>query len=341
MAAPQVTTHLQRILCTSWATNPLLHPLLQTARSQPSRIDSLLRPHLHEHHFPQELEVYITDYVNITITPGLYGDETPHRPPWYYANSLLYGMLLGRAYTLLSTPVRPPKSLSSLSDFPFPKLPAELRLQIYEYYKEVSAQRQRYWVIMTRIFLKALWSGYEPEEGSRYITGILLLTCGHALSSTAPLLRGHGRSWIWWDDRIKDPEHTWGWQELLEAIMKTSELPRHNTDIKKLRKRWEEARQIGFSSYWGFSEGPGRDLESLHKHYEYVSKEVLEVMDLAREHLRTDERDWTPPEITTKFFNQLFEGNEEGKRVWQATGIVPDALEVQSEEDAAINEANT
>ncbi|KAF2194157.1 hypothetical protein K469DRAFT_689199 [Zopfia rhizophila CBS 207.26] len=303
----------------NYAIKPLSPPLLQFARAQPSRIDSLIRPHLYSHHFPRELETYITDYVSIVITPGLYGDEAPHRPLWYYANCLVHGAILGRAYSLLCTPVRPPKSLSNLSDFPFSKLPAELRLQIYGYYKEDIAQRKRFWDVMTLVFIKALWSGRDPEEGSRYITGILMLTCGHALTSDSAPPRGRGARWIWWDDRIAEPEYTWGWQELRDAIMATSRLPRGNTDIKELRKRWEETRHELFEHNWNHEE----------------------LLDMAREHLRTDERDWTPPEIAAKFFNHLFEGNEEGKRIWEITGIVPQALERSSREESESVEGDT
>ncbi|ORX92792.1 hypothetical protein BCR34DRAFT_580893 [Clohesyomyces aquaticus] len=311
-------------------SNPAGHPIVAAARSQPSKIDSLLRPFLSSQTFPQELELMMNDYVNTSATPGLHGDTSPHRPQWYYANSLLYGMLLGRAFTLLSTPTRPPRSLSDAENFPFKKLPAELRFQIYEYYKEDLAQRQGYWDVMTRIFVKALWSGPQPEEGSRYAAGVLLLSCGHALSLAAPLLRGRGRRWMWWDGEIKDPGYIWGWEELYSVVMKTANLPRGNTDINELRKRWEEAQQDGFFSSW--VPGQVRDVEALTKRYEYVSKQVLEVMDLAREHLQADERDWTPPEMTVKFLNQLFEGNEEGRRVWEAKGITPGPFDVAHEE---------
>ncbi|KAF2116995.1 hypothetical protein BDV96DRAFT_571384 [Lophiotrema nucula] len=314
------------------------HPLLQAARTEPSKIDTLLQPYLHNHAFPKAIEQHMRDYVNICVTPGLYGDQAPDRPNWYYANCLVHGMLLGRAYSLLSTPMRPPKSLSNPIDFPFIKLPAELRLLIYEYYKEDQAQRQRYWDVMTRVFLKALWSGRDPEEGSRYITGVILLAGGHALSTAAPLLRGYGKRWIWWDDRIAVPEHSWGWQELRQAIMATSSLPRSNTNIRRLRNSWERVR----SDWDTQADIAGNRLEDRErmrqeqdiwcKSSEYVSTDVLQILDLAREHLRTDERDWTPPELAAKFLGPMFEKNEEGHRIWQATGLVPRALEKLPEE---------
>ncbi|KAF2267342.1 hypothetical protein CC78DRAFT_577300 [Lojkania enalia] len=310
-------------------SDPPSHQLFQDARLRPSSIDSFLRPYLYSHSFPEELEVYMQHYTSTCVTPGLHGVEAPHRPQWYYANCLIHGMLLGRAYSLLSTPVRPPQNLSNPSDFPFSKLPAELRLQIYSYYKEDLAQRQRYWEIMTRIFIKALWSGRDPEEGSRYITGIILLTCGHALSSSARLLRGYGKHWIWYDDRLAAPEHAWGWPELRDAIMATADLPRMNNDITGLRTRWEKIWQ----EWDAHREITGQTLFSSdpqqRNSLEYVSKNVLHVLDLTREHLRTDERDWTPPEIVAKFLTDLFDGNEEGRKIWEATGIVPRALDVQ------------
>lgn len=302
-----------------YSATPLGHPLFRAARTQPGSIDSLLREHLHQESFPKELELYVRDYVNVEQTPGLYGDASMNRPQWYYANALIKGMLLGRAFHLLSTPVRPPLSLSDVSEFPFSRLPAELRLEIWAYYKADLLQRQKYWDIMTRVFIKALWSGREPEEGARYMTGIILLCCGHALSTTASSLQGRGSKWVWWEDRIADPERTWGWDELTAAVMATAELPRSNTDIEGLRRRWEDTRD-------DFSENVER-MNNWLETGEYVSRQTLTVLDLAREHLKTDERDWTPPELAVKFLSPLYEGVDEAKAIWQETGFVPRAYE--------------
>lgn len=307
-----------------YTSRRITHPLFQEARRHPAKIDNLLKPYLHSDTFPDELEHYIHDYVSTCGTPALFGDWSPDRPRWYYANCLIHGMLLGRAFSLLSTPTRPPRSLSSISDFPFPQLPAELRLQIYEYYKEDLAQRQRYWDVMTRIFIKALWSGRDPEEGARYTSGIIMLASGNALSSAAPLLRGHGDRWVWWHDEIKTPEHTWGWEELHSAVMATADLPRSNTNIKQLRKRWEIVRV----KCHDLNDPSQRENYNLWQQgSEYVSSHVLQALDLAREHLRSDERDWTAPELTAKFMHPLFDSDGEAQRLWEATGRVPPALE--------------
>ncbi|KAH7127168.1 hypothetical protein B0J11DRAFT_505877 [Dendryphion nanum] len=301
-----------------FSTNSLSHPLIQAAREDPGRIDALLGPYLHKESLPEDLQVYLEDYISIPITPGLYGDSSPDRPCWYYANCLIVGMLLGRAFALLSKPTRPPQSLSSLSEFPFSRLPAELRLQIYEQYKEDLAHRKRYWDVMTRVFIRALWSGRDPEEGARYITGILMLTCGHALSENSWLLHSRGSKWLYWSNHLSDPDRTWGWNDLRSAVMSTVNLPRANTNIQVLRKRWER---------WTHIDPMERQTMGLTLWPEYVSRDTLAVLDLAREHLRADERDWTPPELVSKLLNGMFEDMDEAKKIWEATGFVPQVYE--------------
>lgn len=293
----------------------LKHPLIQAAREQPGKIDQLLRPYLHNETFPSDLAVYLHDYTDLVVTPGLHGDAAPDRPRWYYANSLIDGMLLGRAYKLLSTPTRPPRDLSNPIEFPFSRLPAELRLQIWGYYKEDAAQRKRLWDVMVPVFIKGLWSGRNPEEGARYITGVLMLACGCALANVSHLLVGLGFKWVWWDDKYSDPDLSWGWQELVAAIMKTAKLPRTNTSIQAVRDRWwypDRAEQHSM----GVTSPP-----------EYVSEQTLAVLDLAREHLKSGERDWTPPELVAKFLDPMFEGMEDARQIWVATGFVPQVYE--------------
>lgn len=297
------------------------HPLLSAARSNPSAIDSLLSSRLRSATLPTELANLIEGQISLAMTPSLYGTGSPHRPPWYYATCLVHATLLGRAYALLSTPTRPPKDLSNLKDFPFPLLPAELRLQIYEHYLEDLEQREKYWKVMTTVFIKALWSGCDPEEGSRYITGILLLTCGNALAPT-PNLQGRGKGWVWWDDRISEPENVWSWEDLKQAVMNTEKLPRGNTNIIALRERWERVHEEYYKRIQ--ETGTTDDFFEEHRNWdeqaEYVSAQVLEVLDVAREHLRAGERDWTPAEIMAKFLNQLFEGREDARTNWEAAG---------------------
>ena len=293
-AFPAIDTHLQSPSAPSSSTSST------DDNNNPPQTSYLTSPTL-----PEDLDHLIRNYTTTLTTPGPHGAGLRSRPRWFYANCAVFGTLLGRAFALLSTPTRPPVSLTNVSDFPFSKLPAELRLQIYEYYKENRAQRQRYWDVISRIFVKALWAGREPEEGASYIAGIILLTGGHAMSLVErPVLCGYGSRYVWWDDAIKDLEHRWTFAELREAVFATRDLPRGNTDIKVLEG----------------VPGVGK---------EFVSREVLEVYDLAREHLRGgDERDWTAPEIEARLLRGLFEG-EEARGIWEEVGVVPRVFEME------------
>ncbi|KAF2676200.1 hypothetical protein K458DRAFT_193078 [Lentithecium fluviatile CBS 122367] len=308
----------------AFTPNHLSHPLLFSARTSLPKIDTLLqRPNpttndaspLSSQTLPTSLEASMKAYTTTLTTPGVHGGGIRSRPRWFYANCAVYGTLLGRAFTLLSTPSRPPKSLA-LPDFPFARLPAELRLHIYAYYKHDLLQRCRYWAIMTRVFIKALWSGREPEEGACYTTGIIMLTAGHAMSLVASQLRGRGTRYIWWDDSFADAEHTWGWDELSAAIYATRDRPRNLTDIT--RKHMYDPSRLEFPPVEGY--------RGVRERLEYVSRQVLEVYDLAREHLRADERDWTPPEIEARLVRVFFE-SAEARAIWEGTGMVPRVFE--------------
>lgn len=292
-----------------YGTESLSHPLLKAARRAPNDIDAHLRPYLFSHQLPAELETLMKEYVSTLATPGFYDGGLRSRPRWFYANCAVFAMLLGRAFTLLSTPVRPPPSLDSPRDFPFAKLPMELRLMIYEQYKADLTQRQRYWDVMTRIFVKALWSGRDPEEGSRFVTGIIMLTSGHAMSQCAGLLRGRGARYVWWDDSIRDLDHVWTFRDLRAALLETKELPRDNSDYTHVCMT---------------------ECSSTTNPYErmtdYVSREVLEVLDLAREHVEASERDRTPPEIVAKILDPLFD-SEDARAIWVETGLLPGTYE--------------
>ncbi|KAJ4299063.1 hypothetical protein N0V90_004307 [Kalmusia sp. IMI 367209] len=250
--------------CT-YGSDALAHPLLKAARRAPQDIDAHLQPYLYSHTFPTELERLMKKYVSTMATPGLQDGALRSRPRWFYANCAVFGMLLGRAFARLSTPVRPPKSLDVPHDFPFSKLPAELRLIIFEYYKEDLAQRQRYWAVMTRMFVKALWSGRDPEEGARFTAGIVMLTSGHAMSSCAPLLQGRGARYVWWEDAIKELDHVWTFHDLRSALLATKRLPRNNTDFLHV-----------------FMTDPSSTTNPYDRLSDYVSNEVLEALDLAR-----------------------------------------------------------
>ncbi|KAF2870411.1 hypothetical protein BDV95DRAFT_639865 [Massariosphaeria phaeospora] len=239
--------------------------------------------------------------------------------PTACSSAQLGQVVLGRAYTLLSTPTRPPRTLSRAQDFPFAAQPMELRLQIYGYFSATLAQRHRYWAVMTDIFIKALGGGRRlpprwrrrPDEVGRYTTGIVLLACGHALGSGYHL---------WDEEHRADPEHTWTFADLRAALMATAALPRNNTDFFAKERRWYEYLRKGGTPHISDTERQA---------WQHVSQPTLEVLDLAREHLRSgDERDWTTPEIVARLLDGLLEGaGEEERGVWVSEGVVPWELE--------------
>lgn len=70
----------------------------------------------------------------------------------------------------------------------FSTLPLELRLPIFEHYTIRLDQRRKLWSIISSTFIKAFFCGPESEPLSRYCAGILMLTCGRALSRTRRLI---------------------------------------------------------------------------------------------------------------------------------------------------------
>ena len=287
------------------------HPALRSARLNPLSIDALLSPYLLEPDFPNEIEKCISPYVTLDRAPCQFGANPPHRPPWYYASSLLCGLLLGRPYVLLSTPQRPPKQLDDEREFPFSRLPPELRLEIWDHYKQNLAHRSSYWDIMSRIFIKALWSGRHPEAGSRYIAAILVLVCGNAIRNSAPPVCGHGTYWHMYEDDIQNLNVRWGWPKVESSFMRTEDLPRENADIEK------------FWRFWNMIPSLGGYLVATTQH-EYVSTEVLEALDVAREKTKKGERDWSTEEVIDKFWCKRW-NNEVGKvkEIWTKCGSVP------------------
>ena len=168
---------------------------------------------------------------------------------------------------------------------PFSMLPTELRLQIFQYYKDCLEQRRRLWSIISSTFIKALFSGPDPAPLARYCTGILVLTCGHALSHTECLI-GKGKNWVWYSDIIDQLEEVWTWSDLEQAIMQTSRLPRDTFDVSALLKSQADWKTTG-------------DVP------EYVPQEVLHVLDVARAHVQDGARDLNSGEIAAAWLPKL------------------------------------
>ena len=292
-----------------YSPESLSHPLLRAARRSPHLIDSLLRPRLHSPTLPDELEALMKEHVSTMATPGVSQGTLRSRPRWFYANCAIFGLLLGRAFTLLSTPTRPPSSLNSLAEFPFPRLPPELRLIIYEHYKRDLAQRSRYWDVMTRLFVKGLWSGADAEEGARFATGIVMLVSGHAMSRCARTLQGRGTHYVWWSESIEGMEHVWSFWNLRQALLDTKRLRRDNTDYSKV-----------------FTANDPDSRDNYERMTTYVSSEVLGVLDWAREHVEASERDCVPQEIVARVLKPLVEEGE-ARAIWVETGLLPAVFE--------------
>ena len=168
---------------------------------------------------------------------------------------------------------------------PFSMLPTELRLQIFQHYKDCLEQRRLLWSIISSTFIKALFSGHDPEPLARYCTGILVLTCGHALSQTKRLI-GKGKHWTWWSDAIGQLEEFWTWSDLEQAIMQTKHLPRDTFDVPALMESEADWATTG-------------DVP------EYVPKEVLHVLDEARAHVQDGARDLNSVEIAAVWLPKL------------------------------------
>jgi len=156
-------------------------------------------------------------------------------------------------------------------------LPTELRLQIYQIYTDSLRQRRRLWSVISSTFIKALF-GSDPESLARFCAGMLILTCGRALSRTRHIM-GNGTEWLWRHNEIVGKEDFWPWADVEQAIMRTEDLLRHTRNV----------------TAWMYSENPDpmlpvwastRDLP-----HGYVPCEVLHILDEARDHLQESARD--------------------------------------------------
>ena len=149
----------------------------------------------------------MNDYIGVK-----YPQSTRHTydPLWssvYFAERLIHCILLGSAQAPLATSIRPSHLFSDPSNVSSLKLPAEFQLGIYEYFEKDMACRMKYEEIMADVFIKALWSGLAFEEAPRSVSGLMMLSFGHALSTTASPLRGRGAYWLWREGRLADADY--------------------------------------------------------------------------------------------------------------------------------------
>jgi len=113
------------------------------------------------------------------------------------------------------------------------------------------------------VFIKAFFSGSDPEVGAWFAGAILIATCSAELELGQ--YEGRGKRWVWYNDRLHDPDVAWNWKDLFKAVLDTTNLPRNHTNAYELGARvqgGERAFQIP-----------------------YVSAEVVRALDLAREHV--------------------------------------------------------
>ncbi|KAJ9628716.1 hypothetical protein H2203_002618 [Taxawa tesnikishii (nom. ined.)] len=271
---------------------PTVYPLVVQARTNPHSIDQLLKSEALDPQLPSKLAQEIDDQTGLAVTPRLYGIGKPWRPPHYFAICLVNACLLGRAYSLLY-PVGIPdvERLDDEVSFPFARLPVELKLQIYEHYAAIREQRARFWAVMSDVFAKAFFSGVDPEPGAWFAAGVLILTCGKALSATKAL-RAQGKRYVWYSDYYAAPLDVWTWGDLKEAVFKTENLPRDKTDLIALQAN---------------ADLPAIDGSLRPSEPEYVSAEVLQILDQARTHLENGEDDWSSGKVADAFLGKLIQ----------------------------------
>lgn len=225
------------------------------ARSDPSTIDAMVIPHLLSPSLAKDLLDLIRSEISTSVTPELHWGGNPARN--YWPSCLIHATLLGRAFALLFD------------------IDAVAKAEGHQEGRTVEEQREEVWKSVSDVFIKAVFSGSEPEPGSRLAMGVLMLTCGKTISE-AMGLRGTGKRWMWYDDNIEQPEEEWDWEELKQALMDTEKLPRNHTDPTVLEK---ELKITG---------GPVP---------EYVPQEVLNILDRARSHVKEGKGDLTSQEI--------------------------------------------
>ncbi len=284
-------------------------PLIEAAVANPANIDSLLPPYLaldttqpsvtpaakvmgHStlaSHLSELLEPNISQSTtppifwvapaSMEFSPG----TNPHLYSWdplewftpLYWNSLRAdATLLGRALTLAHSLYFTDADPDSTS----------------KYEKRFT----ELWGVAESIFLKALFSFRHQEPAARYAAGVLILTCSAALRDHNGGVKSKGKGWSCWCKYLQEPEVKWGWKDIEQAIQKTEQsVPQNNTDFSAVVRLRDEQ-----------NEGPNRlEWASENQPPEYVPKEVVSILQSAREHLsphpfssgRRD--DWTSKEM--------------------------------------------
>ncbi|KAK5000291.1 hypothetical protein LTR66_000823 [Elasticomyces elasticus] len=276
---------------------PPTDDLSLSALARPSELENVLRPILYDPELPAKLSKFMDMFTNRMSTPEIpYHTYDPGRPSNYFRVCLVYATLIGRAYALTVNCWSDDHESSEALDRAG-ALPPELRISVHEAYLHHLARREPFWRLIADILAKALFSTIEPEPGARYAAGIILLTAGQAIKAT-PFLDAHGKEWIPWISEYDSADVRWTWREVEDALVKTADLPRNNTNSSDC---FERALHY---------EGPGIVEENLHDSM-YISHEMLDVLDAARAHIKEGRDDLSSAEVMERFLGGLDAENNE------------------------------
>ncbi|KAJ6610475.1 hypothetical protein B0H10DRAFT_2224967 [Mycena sp. CBHHK59/15] len=131
------------------------------------------------------------------------------------------------------------------------------------------------------VFIKALMSGSDPAPASRFAAAILFLTCSASMQAARPPLRGRGIEYDWMSGNFKD--ETWSMWDLKAALDNTAALPRENWNLR---------------------------IEGSRRYSEYVPLECIKMLDAARKHVESGERDMTSAEVVKLALQVLWDVEE-------------------------------
>lgn len=114
--------------------------------------------------------------------------------------------------------------------------------------------RDSLWKDIEDIFVKGLFSGDEQEPGIFIALTAIVLGAGTEVQEyMGAEAKGHGKSWLWYDDVRREPNERWGWKDVVEALKQqpgpvmAGRLPDFVTDNLELAKKHVMAGQVGDS----------------------------------------------------------------------------------------------
>lgn len=144
-------------------------------------------------------------------TQELYYSADPSRPAAYYRECTSSALHLTELYKLAC--------VDSTGDDDATSRDSEATRQ------HLQDLRTGLWTLLIDVFIKAFFSGPDPEAGARYVAGVLLLSCGRLLRRQLAAGKIVGRGWDHncWAGGIQEPDREWGWVELRGAVMATKE----------------------------------------------------------------------------------------------------------------------